>query len=231
MRWPVLLLIGLGAAAPAADRKPLVSSFDRLRVEGPFRVTVTTGRSPGAAIAGDPRAAELVEVRQEGATVTVRRAPVAEEDARGLPREPIAVALTTPALASATLVGAGAITVTGLKASRTDLSVAGTGTIAVTEADGAELNAMVIGAGRIGVAGRAGRARLIVNGAGTIDAGALDAGELAVRLDGPGEVSGRARFTATISATGLGRVTVAGAAKCVISSGAGGPVRCGSAAR
>ena len=73
MRFPLLLLIGVAAAAPAAERKLFISTFDRLRVDGPFRVVVTAGHSPMGTISGDPRQLDGVEVRQEGGTVIVRR--------------------------------------------------------------------------------------------------------------------------------------------------------------
>ena len=229
MRYAALLLIAAAAAAPAAERKLFVSTFDRLRVDGPFRVVVTTGRSPGGTITGSPAQLDGVEVRQEGATVFVRRtASRWDEQPRAAAGEPVMVTLATPALGAVTLIGPGAVSVTGLKARRVDLSIAGTGTIAVTGVEAAELNATSIGTGRVTLAGRTTKARFVVNGAGGVDAGKLDADELNVRLDGPGEVSARARFTANLVNTGLGRIAVAGPARCSVKADAGGPVTCGA---
>lgn len=231
MRTLTLLLVVVAAPAPAAERKLFVSSFDRLRVEGPFQVVVTVGRSPAGRVAGDPRRLDGVEVRQEGGSVVVRAIDRRDDSARGAAKGPatgpVVVTLATPALAAVAVVGAGAVTVAGLKAARADLSVAGPGTIAVTGADAADLNATTVGTGRINVSGRAMRARLVVNGAGAIQADALDARALTVRLDGPGEVAARARYTADVTNTGLGRVVVAGSAKCVVNAVTGGSVVCG----
>ena len=79
------------------------------------------------------------------------------------------------------------------------------------------------------LAGRAGVARFVINGAGKIDADKLDAGDLTVRLDGPGGASARARYTASITNKGLGQVTVAGSPKCTVRGSRGGPVTCGAA--
>lgn len=229
MRYLVLLLLALAAAAPAAERKLFVSTFDRLRVDGPFQVVVVTGGSPRGSIAGDPRQLDGVDVRQEGRTVHVRRSVGKwQEQPRAAPTQPVVVTLATPSLAAAYLIGPGAIGVTGMKGARIDLSVAGTGGIAVTGADAAELNATTIGNGRITVAGRAGKARLLVNGAGGVQADRLETDELTVRLDGPGEVAARARYTADLTNTGLGRIAVGGAAKCTVKAAAGGPVTCGA---
>jgi hypothetical protein len=228
MRSLALAAIGCACAAQAAERRPFVSSFDRVRVEGPYRVVVTSGRSPAGRVTGDARQLDQVEVRQDGRTVYVRRrGGIAGPLPLPAPAQPVVVTLTAPTLTAAYLVGNGALEVTGMKGPRLDLSVTGGGTIQAAGANGAELNATTIGAGRITIAGRVDRARLLVNGAGGVNADALDTGELTVRLDGPGEVAARARFTANLVSTGLGRVVVAGSPKCQVRAPAGGAVLCG----
>ena len=115
-----------------------------------------------------------------------------------------------------------------MKGERGDRAVTGPGTIGVGEVIADAASATVIGGGGITLAGRAGRARLMTNGPGTIDAGTLDAGDLVVRLDGPGATKARARYTASIVDTGLGQVAVAGSPKCTVKADAGGPVACGT---
>lgn len=233
MRTLILLCLAVPTIAPAAERKVFVSSFDRLRVNGPFRVEVVTGRSPAGRIAGDPRTLDAIEVRQDGNILVVRAIGGRTdgdggEGGRDPATQPVTVMLVTPSLAGVALVGSGAVGVTGMKADRVDLSVAGTGTIGVTGADAIELNATTIGTGKITVAGRAVRARYVVNGAGNVAAAALEAGEVTVRLDGPGEVAARAQFIANVTNTGLGRVSVAGKAKCQVKAVTTGSVTCGA---
>lgn len=234
MRLLLLLVLLLPTTARAAERKLFVSSFERIRVEGPFQVTVATGRSPAGSVTGDPRRLDAVEVRLDGTTLVVR--PVIgrfEDQPRGADAAPVTVALATPVLVSAAVIGGGAVAIAGgpggIKTTRLDLSVTGAGSIALTGADVDAANAQVIGEGRVTLAGRAARARLMLNGAGRIDADKLDASELVVRVDGPGETTARARYSATVTNTGLGRVAIAGTPKCVVKSGAGGPVTCGVA--
>lgn len=227
MRSLILLCLAAATAAPAAERKVFVSSFDRLRVSGPFRVDVVTGRSPSGRVVGDPRQLDGVEVRQDGNVLVVRAINGRNDEARDPAALPVTVTLVTPSLAAVALVGSGAVSVAGMKADRVDLSVAGTGTLGVAGADAIELNATTIGTGKITVAGRATRARFVVNGAGNLVATGLDAGELTVRLDGPGEVAARAKFIANVTNTGLGRVAVAGTAKCQVKAVTTGSVVCG----
>lgn len=236
MRGALLLLLTLAAPATAAERRLFVSSFDRIRVEGPFPVTISTGRSTGGSVTGDARALEQVEVRQDGTTLVVR--PSLDRGRASAQRTagPVTIALTTTRLTSATLLGGGTLVVTGAvtgsvaggRAERLDLSVTGAGSIALSGANVDAANATVIGTGQITLAGRAAKVRLLVNGSGKIAADKLDAGELSVRVDGPGEVAARARYTAAVTNAGLGKVAIAGSAKCVIKNGAGGPVTCGA---
>ena len=110
-----------------------------------------------------------------------------------------------------------------------EVSVNGSGSLAVSEAGADELMATVIGAGQMTLAGHSQHARLLTNGPGTIDAAGLSVSDLTVRLDGSGETKANARYTAQVTTTGLGRVTVTGGAKCTVKAMAGGPVSCGTA--
>ena len=224
-----LVALAMPGAAGAASRTYAVGSFERVRVDGPFRVEIRTGASPGAAVEADPALLDRIEISSEGGTLAVRNgigrvsnSPKARADA------PL-VTLSTGAVRTV-LVSAGAeVTLDRALAQRVDLSVNGAGALAVAGVDADQLQAVVIGAGKLTLGGRAGRARLLTNGPGTIDAGALIADELTVRLDGTGETRAAARYTAQVTDTGLGRVTVTGPAKCTVTAPAGGPVTCGVA--
>jgi hypothetical protein len=97
----------------------------------------------------------------------------------------------------------------------------------VADAVADQVNATVIGTGTVTLAGRAARARYVMNGAGRIDAGELNAGTVSVLLDGPGEIKAQARYDANVTNTGLGAVSIAGSPKCTVRARAGGPVACG----
>ena len=221
-----LLIAAMLFAKPAmaAERTVAVGSFDRVRVQGVFDVRITTARSPRATVSGDPRALDVVEVRVEGSTLTLRR-----RSATGVPSTgPVAAVLQTPSLRGVAVIGGAGVRMTGMKTERADLSVAGPGTIAVEGVAAEEVNAAVVGTGGITLAGHARHLRLSTNGAGSIDAAKLVSDELTVRLDGPGDTQAQARYTATVSSTGAGRVIVAGKPKCIIRAPAGSDVVCGA---
>lgn len=222
---PALLPLTLAAAMPAsaAERVVAVTGFDRIRIETPVEVRVSTGGSPGARLSGDPAALDGVDLRQTGMTLVVAR-----QGGNARAAGPVTVTLATPALAGASVLGGARVTIDRIRGPRVDLSVGGAGTIAVASLDAEQLSASVIGDGAILLNGGSARvARLTASGAGGIAAGGMQAGELTVRLDGTGEIAAAARYTATIANTGLGRVAVTGTPRCVIRA-ATGPVDCGT---
>ncbi|APX64862.1 hypothetical protein AV944_02260 [Sphingomonas sp. LK11] len=212
---PVLLAT---APAMAAERRVDLSSFDKLRVEGPFRVTMTTAPSPRGTLSGDGAALRQVEAQVMGSTLVLRRS--------GGGDAPVTLALAAPPLSGVTVIGGAQVTVQAMKGSALNLSVTGTGEVRVGRADGDQLTAMLFGPARLTIeGGRVGKARLAANGPASIAADTLEAGDLTVTLDGPGEIAARARYTAAVANGGLGKVTVAGTPKCRITGG--GLVRCG----
>ena len=69
-----LALLALAAAAPAgaAERLYSVTDFDRVQVDGPYQVTLTTGRASGARAEGSAEALERVSIEVQGSTLRVR---------------------------------------------------------------------------------------------------------------------------------------------------------------
>jgi hypothetical protein len=229
---PLLLLSSptLAGAAPVTSRTVSVGSFDRIRVEGPFEVRVTIG-SPRATIADDVN--EGVAVRVDGTTLSVRKGTGGwGEQPRGASGGggPIVVTLSTPSLVSASVAAGGRLTIEKMRGMKLDVTVSGNGSLALAAADTDQLNATLIGTGEMTLAGRAARARLVASGRGAIDATGLAVNDLTVHLDGVGDVKAAARYTAQVTNSGLGTVTVAGPAKCRVNAAAGGPVVCGKPA-
>lgn len=209
----------------AADRTVSIGSFDRLRVDGPFEVTVATG-SPSARLSGDGDSIEAIDVQLNGATLTVRRRAVLGQ--KSASTEPVRITLATPSLTGASSTAGASISIARLRGQRVDLAVGGAGAIAAAAVDAPDVSVMVAGAGRVTLAGRTQHARLVKNGEGSIDAAALDAADLLVATDGIGPINARARYTAQVGNAGTGQVTIIGAPRCVIRPANGGPVRCGT---
>lgn len=225
-RPALLALLLLAAPAHAAERSFGISGFERIRVEGPYAVTLTTGRAPAARASGDPRALDDIDIHVDGTSLVVRTRP---ND--GGPRRataPVAVVLATHDLRTASVLGGGALTISGAVAGqRVDLAVNGSGMLRVAGLAADQLNVTLIGTGSVTLGGRAARARLVASGAGTIAATALNVDDLIVRLDGTGQAEVSARRTADVATTGIGGVTVRGTPACTVRATGGGPIVCG----
>lgn len=232
------ILLGLALAvlalpASAADRTYTVTGFDRVRVEGPFDVRLTVGNTGASAKAsGEPDVLANLDIDVQGTTLIVRKGTSGWGE-RGKTNGPAPViTLATSTLRLATVIGGGKLAIDGrLRSQRIDLQVNGTGSIDARGIDSDELVVALSGAGNVALAGKSGRARMLTNGSGTILATPLTVSDLVVRLDGPGETQASARFTADLTSTGLGRIVVAGGAKCTSKAQAGGPILCGPDAK
>ncbi|MBX9815562.1 MAG: hypothetical protein A4S12_12910 [Proteobacteria bacterium SG_bin5] len=222
----LLLPFTPATGAAAAERGFSVTSFERLRLEGPFELRVAVGGPPSARAQGDPATLERLVLQQDGTTLTVRLGTAGSSERFGAPRQPPVITLTTPVLRTATVLG-GRLQVSGMRGQRLDLSVNGAGALSAEGLRADMLNVVLIGNGTLALAGQGARTALLMNGAGTIDASGLRADDLTVRLDGNGEIRAAARYTARVSSTGLGRVSVSGNPACKVAPPDNALVRCG----
>lgn len=231
MKWLSALFVVFPIAVPAqaAERNYSVSNFDRLRITGPYRVELITGRPPSAKATGDPRATDLLDIRVDGDTLTVRAGANAwGEQAASTAGTPV-IRLSTRTLRSVTLIGSGDLTIVGpLKGQKIDFVLSGSGALRAEGVDADQFSATTTGSGRMTLAGRAAKARLSSNGPGGMQAGGLVAGDLVLSADGGGDVTAQARFTATVAALGIGAVTVYGKPACTLRGTPNGPVTCGA---
>jgi hypothetical protein len=221
------LVVLFGTPAVAATRTYSVTGFEKIRVEGPYAVTLKVGSGASAVATGDQRAIDRLKVEVQNRTLVIRTDHQAwgagDRDNGGR----VTLSVTTPTLTAAMLAGSGAIAIDRAKAQRFDLAVSGSGSasIGALETDRAFLS--VVGAGGLAVAGRASQTRATLQGSGTIDGSKLAADDLDLAVTGSGDASFAARRTAKVSATGSGDVLVAGTAACTVNSVGSGQVRCG----
>lgn len=225
----LIAALALLAAAPAvaAERGYSVTSFDRIRVEGPFVVTVATGKAVSARARGDAAALDRVQLRVEGRTLLVRAGSSWGGFSDGV-QGPVAIALTTPALDSAILLGSGSLDVDRMKAGRVIVTVEGSGRARVgrIEADNASL--AIAGSGSLAASGTARVGSVIARGQSSLDARGLTVADLTVVAESASPVAITATRSARVTASGLGPVEVDGSAACEVRQTGAGPVRCGS---
>src|SRR5437868_7276648 len=66
-----VLASAFAAPAGAATRNFGITSFEKIRVEGPFKVRLTTGVAPFASASGSPAAIDRVAIDMRGNTLVV----------------------------------------------------------------------------------------------------------------------------------------------------------------
>ncbi|MBX9730313.1 MAG: DUF2807 domain-containing protein [Sphingomonas sp.] len=222
------LLVMTATPTIAAERSYTFGSFDRIRIEGPYEVILTTGKAPGGRAIGEDRVLDTLTISVEGQTLIVRSRPLAVGETPPPPKIPLVITLATPGLRGAIVNAGGRLRIVRMVGQRLDLSVNGAGALTVQGIDADQLTATVIGAGTMTLAGRSGRARVQLSGPGTVTASALIVNDLIARSEGTGEMRLAARYTADVSSTGLGAITVDGHPACKVQSIAGGPILCQS---
>jgi len=219
----------LPAAAPAATRGFSVTSFDRIRVEGPFAVTLRTGTGSSARADGpDRRALDDVRIETMGRTLVIRRDRSGTSSA---PPKGVRIALTTPAVTGATVLGSGSLSVDAARGARFDAAVSGAGALTIARIDTDVLNVTVTGAGSTKLDGATRQLRAILQGAGTLDAPGLTAQDAVLTTAGTATVTLTATRTAKINATGSGDVTILGTPACTVASTGTVEVTCTGPAR
>lgn len=186
-----------------------------------------TGKPVSARAAGSEAALERVSIHVDGQTLTIRANPSGWGGYPGRQDTPATIALTTPDLATAILLGSGSLAVDRMKAPRVAVTVEGSGRAAVNriEADAAAL--AVAGSGGIEAGGHVSQLTALARGAAEIRASGLAAADLTLTSESAGTVSMQASRSAKVDARGVGPIDVAGNAACLVTKTGAGPLKCG----
>lgn len=221
------------AAAPAAagERRYSVTDFDRIVVEGPFAVRISTGRPTSALATGSQQALERVSVEVQGRTLRIRPNRSGWGGYPGAAAGPVAIEVSTRDLRAASVAGAGSLSIDRARGLRFDLAVEGSGRIAAPEIAVDHLLVGLIGSGRIEVGGTARELRANVHGWSEFDGSALRTQGAAIVTDTAGRVAVAVDRQATVTASGIGEVEIVGAAACTVRGLSAGQVRCGNGDR
>lgn len=217
----------LAAPAAAAERSYPVTDFDRIQVEGPFEVTLATGRSSHVHATGSADALDRVSIEVEGRLLRIRANVSAWGTASQSP-DPIRIEASTQDLAKATVLGSGSLAIDKARGLRVDLALGGNGRMSVGAVDVDNLIVDLLGSGRITLAGHAKQMHASVKGSGELIATGLAADDLQLGADTAGTVALGSARSAKIVATGPGDVTIGGTPACTVDNKGAGRVRCGS---
>ncbi len=222
-RLPILALLALAslpatAAAPVAQRNYSVTSFDRIRVDGPYEVRLKTNVAPFARASGSQASLDGVSVRVEGRTLIVRPSSGGWGGYPGENRGPVTIEVGTHDLGTAWLNGAGTLLIDKIKGLGFDLAIQGSGSARIDSADIDQLKLGISGAGSTRIAGRAANMTATVRGTSSLDAEGLTVKAAVIGAEGPAIVRATVTNAAKVDALGLAAVTLAGKPACTVNA-------------
>lgn len=217
----LILAAFLMSAAPAAaaERNFGVSGFDRVRVDGDYKVTLTVGIAPFAKAKGSMRALDPVDVVVEGRTLIVRAKKSASWG--GYPGEsvgPVEVLIGTHELTAAFVNGAGSLAINRVRGMKFEASAQGAGSIAIDQVEVDQFQLGLAGAASARLAGKALKLTAMVRGTSALDGEGLVVKDAVIGAQGPAIVKLTATGTAKVDALGVAAVTLTGKPSCIVTT-------------
>ena len=214
---PAMCLIALAAApAGAANRNFGVSGFDRVRVDGPYRVRLSTGVAPFATASGSQAALDGVAIEVQGRTLVVRSSRSSWGGYPGQPRGPVEIAIGTHELNAAWVNGAGSLAIDKVRGLSFDLSVQGSGSATIASVAVDQFKLGLAGSGSVKLAGEAPRLTAIVRGISSLEASGLTVKDATIGAEGPATIAANVTETAKINVQGTSAVELAGRPACTV---------------
>jgi hypothetical protein len=218
--WPLFLIVALVTASPVGAAGPTsrnfgIRSFEKIRVEGPYRVTLKTGVAPFARAKGTASALDRIDLEMRGDTLIVRAGPFAKKpSAESL--SPVEVELGTHDLFSAALTGSGSLAVDKVKGLKFDLSVQGAGVAEIGQVTVDQLSLNLGGNAAARLAGKSKQLTAVLRGLSTLDISGLDVADAVLGAEGPSTIRATITQSAKIDGRGTASFALAGRPSCTL---------------
>jgi hypothetical protein len=206
----------LAVPASAGERTFTVTSFERVRIEGPFMVRLRTGVAPFAKASGSPTALNGVSIEVQGQTLVVRKNPGGWGGYPGEAPGPVEISVGTHELSRAWLNGAGRLAIDKVKGQTFDMAIEGSGSISIERLTADQLKAGLSGSGSAIIGGSAAEVTAIVRGTSTFDGSGLKAKDAKIGAEGTAVVKLTATGTAKVDSLGTAVVELAGRPACTV---------------
>ena len=210
-RFLALLMLALASPTVAAPRNFTITSFDRIRMEAPFEVSVTTGKAPSARADGPVSALDTVDLRVEGRTLIIRQRSGWNGAGKGVP---VRISLGTPDLRAASLIGSGRLLIDRMGGLSVNLGLAGPGQLKVADLRSDRVELLAGGSGTVTLAGAVKTGRIGAEGSIVLDAAALQAEQLVIVAAGSAEVRASARRSVNLTASAAAIVALQNPVPC-----------------
>ncbi|HET6535166.1 MAG TPA: DUF2807 domain-containing protein [Sphingomicrobium sp.] len=212
----VLGIAALAAPAGAASRNFGITSFEKVRVDGPFKVSLKTGVAPFARATGSPQALDRVAIDVRGNTLVVHTNLDSWGGYPGKDPGPVEISLGTHDLSAAWLNGSGVLSIDKVKGLTFDLSVQGSGAGEIGQANIDQLNVSVVGTASAKLAGQAAKMTAVIRGVSTLDAAALSTKDATLGADGAATIAANVSNSVTVDASGPATIRLSGGPSCTL---------------
>ena len=204
----------LAGPAAADTRNFGITDYSKVRVEGPYKVTLTTGVPPFAKASGSPVALDRVLVEVRGDTLVIHADPGGWGGYPGQDPGPVEIMIGTHDLSVASLTGSGSLWINRVTGLSFALSIIGSGAARIDDAAADQLNISLAGTASAKLAGRAKKLNASVRGIASLDATRLIAPNVDASADGSGTIDAIAAETARVTASGPSTINFAGKPAC-----------------
>jgi hypothetical protein len=191
-----------------------VTDFTRVKIEGPYAVTLATNVAPFARATGSQRALDRVSVRVEGRTLLIR---VDRSAWGGSPDEqagPVTISVGTHGLEQATLIGGGSLAIDRVRGLEFSLASYGSGSASIGAVAVDRLRLSTQGSGSMRASGATKQLIAALNGPGLLDASGLIAKDATLSARGPASVRANVTNNVKLIATGTATISLEGGAAC-----------------
>ncbi len=208
-------LVLLAAPAAAAERNYSATSFNRIRVDGPYQVALKTNVAPFARASGAQAALDGVSIRVEGRTLIIRADTSGSWGGYpGEGRGPVTIELGTHDMTTAWVNGAGDLFIDKVKGLSFDLAIQGAGVMRIDAADVDLMKVGLSGTASARLSGRAAKLTATIRGSSSLDGETLAVKDAVIGAEGPAMVRANVTGTAKVDALGLASVALAGSPAC-----------------
>jgi len=217
--WPLfsalLAFASTAQAATTTTRNFGVRSFEKIRVEGPYRVTLKTGVAPFARAKGPNAALDRIDLEMRGKMLIVRSGPFAKNPAAAA-LAPVEVELGTHDLSSAALLGSGSLTIDKVKGLKFDLGVHGAGTTDIGQVAVDQLTLNLGGNAAARLSGKSKQLTAILKGLSSVDLSGLEVSDAVFGAEGPSTVRATVTKAVEIDGKGTASFVLAGRPSCTL---------------
>lgn len=214
---PVFLaLSAVASPAGAATRNFGITGFEKVRIEGPYKIVLSTGVAPFARATGSAAALDKVAIEVRGNTLVVHNSRSSWGGFSSANSGPVEIMLGTHDLRSVWLNGSGTIAIDRVKGLSFDLSVQGSGVGSIGKVDVDQLSLNLGGTTSATLAGKAAKMTAVVRGNSSLDASALRVSDAVLGAEGAATVKADVRKSVKIDGSGPATVTLGGKPACTL---------------